>query len=342
MLKSMLISHLGSVAQSHVNMPSVVVFGGSGFIGTRLCRFLNASNYIFNIYDQKKSVLFGHLTHIVDVRESISLNIPQGYDVIINLAAEHRDDVHPKILYYQTNVLGAINVCEFARASKINKIIFTSSVSVYGFAPIGTNELGAINPYNDYGSTKWQAEEIYRQWQAEDSINRTLVIIRPTAVFGEGNRGNIYNLFKQIASGHFVMIGKGHNRKSIAYVDNVASFIEYAIRFGPGLHLFNYVDKPDLSMNELVSYVNESLGRSLKNRIRIPYALGLLIAKLFDITGTLLKKQFPVSSIRVKKFSSNSVYESSVNSTKFKAPNDLLSAIRKTIKYEFKDRDRSR
>lgn len=40
-------------------------------------------------------------------------------------------------------------------------------------------------------------------------------IIRPTEIFGERNRGNVYNLLKQIAGGKFLMVGKGDNVKSM-------------------------------------------------------------------------------------------------------------------------------
>ncbi len=152
-------------------------------------------------------------------------------DVIISLAAEHRDDVTPKSLYYDVNVTGAENVCKVAEEKRINKIIFTSSVAVYGFALIGTDETGALNPFNEYGRTKMLAEEVYKKWQEKEHDKRTLVIIRPTVVFGEGNRGNVYNLLKQIASGRFVMVGNGKNVKSLAYVENVAAFIEYSLKF---------------------------------------------------------------------------------------------------------------
>lgn len=72
-------------------------------------------------------------------------------------------------------------------------------------------------------------------------------------VFGEQNRGNVYNLLRQIASGKFIMIGSGQNRKSMAYVENVAAFIEHALGFGPGVHIYNYIDKPDFDMNTLVA-----------------------------------------------------------------------------------------
>lgn len=89
----------------------------------------------------------------------------------------------------------------------IDKIIFTSSVAVYGFTPKGADESKELNPFNYYGRTKMLAEEVYRKWQTEDKM-RPLVIVRPTVVFSERNRGNVYNLLKHIASGHFVMVGK--------------------------------------------------------------------------------------------------------------------------------------
>jgi GlcNAc-P-P-Und epimerase len=180
---------------------------------------------------------------------------------VINLAAEHRDDVRPVSLYHDVNVQGARNVCAVAAEKGIKTIVFTSTVAVYGFAPPGTDERGAINPFNEYGRTKYEAECIYRNWQEEDPENRTLVTIRPTVVFGEQNRGNVYNLLRHLADGPFVMVGSGRNVKSIAYVENIAAFLEHSLSFTPGVHLYNYIDKPDLDMNRLVNTVRNELGR---------------------------------------------------------------------------------
>ena len=69
------------------------------------------------------------------------------------------------------------------------------------------------------------------------------MIVRPTVVFGENNRGNVYNLLKQIANSPFFMIGMGVNKKSMAYVDNEASFLANSLGFGSVIYLFNYIDK---------------------------------------------------------------------------------------------------
>jgi nucleoside-diphosphate-sugar epimerase len=267
--------------------------------------------------------------------EGLNKAIGNECPVIINLAAEHRDDVRPISLYDEVNIEGSRNLCNLARTRGINKIIFTSSVAVYGFAPLGTDEDGEILPFNDYGRTKWEAEQIYKEWQAEDSVNRTLVIVRPTVVFGEKNRGNVFNLLRQIASGKFVMVGNGLNRKSMAYVENVAAFLEYSLDFKPGVHIYNYIDNPDLTMNTLVAHVNKLFCRSSEIKFRLPFSLGLLIGSGFDLVAKVTSKKFPISAVRVKKFCANSVYKSAVESSGFVPPVSMMEAIEKTVRFEF-------
>lgn len=217
-------------------------------------------------------------------------------------------------------------------------IIFTSTVAVYGFAPIGTDESGKIAPFNDYGRTKYEAEQVFKAWQAEAPTERTLVIIRPTVVFGEQNRGNVYNLLRQIASGKFVMVGSGENRKSMAYVENVAAFIEYSMSFKPGVHIYNFIDKPDFTMNQLVCSVKLMLGKGEKIGLRLPYALGYAIGKGFDLVAAITGKRFPISSIRVKNFCANSVYNTAIDQTGFVPPVPLAQALEQTIRHEFIER----
>lgn len=313
----------------------ILIFGGSGFIGTRLSLRLRQSEKSFQIVDKAPSGFFPDKVLQADVREHLSLGFSEEPSVFINLAAEHRDDVRPLSLYDEVNVDGAKNICDLARTKGVNKIIFTSSVAVYGFAPLGTDESGAIAPFNDYGRTKWEAEQVYKQWQSEDPECRSLVIVRPTVVFGERNRGNVFNLLKQIASGKFVMVGNGLNRKSMAYVENVAVFLEYSLSFKPGVHIYNYIDKPDFTMNALVAHVNKLLGRSAEIKFRLPFSLGLLIGSCFDFVAKISGKKFPISAIRVKKFCANSVYESAIESTGFIPPVRLMEAIEQTVRFEF-------
>ena len=316
----------------------IALIGGSGFVGTRLTKRLLDAGHTVRILDKNDSISYPKLRVEADVRdiESLVKNL-SGIELVVNLAAEHRDDVSPKSLYDDVNVTGAENVCTACKQVGIKKIIFTSSVAVYGFAPLGTDETGKINYFNDYGRTKWLAEGKYRNWLKESS-DHSLTIIRPTVIFGEQNRGNVYNLLKQIASGLFPMVGNGKNRKSMAYVENVAAFIEYCLSNTEGEHLFNYIDKPDFDMNSLVKEIHKTLGKD-KKLFHWPYWLGMLGGYGFDLLAFVIRKKLPISSIRVKKFCSNSMFNAEqIKKTNFQAPVSLKEGLGKTIRYEFVDK----
>jgi len=311
----------------------VAIIGGGGFVGSRLGdRFVN-KNIFFDKYDieTKNDINILYL----DIEKFETLNQLEGAHTIINLAAVHRDDIRPLTRYDDVNVQGSVNVCEAARKHGINKIVFTSSVAIYGFAPADTDESGEPNYFNDYGRTKYLAEQVYREWQAEDSENRTLVIVRPTVIFGEGNRGNVFNLIKQIALRRFVMFGSGNNRKSMAYVENVAAFLEYSLSFKPGLHIYNYIDKPDFDINTLVSEARKTLFEKNNVGLRLPALLGMGIGYFADFVSKVTGKTLPVSSIRVKKFMGTTQFASSVSETGFVPPVSLEEGLAKTLRYEF-------
>ncbi len=313
----------------------VAIIGGGGFVGSRLSERFSNSSIIFRKYDietkNDPSILF------LNIEEVETLDQVESADTIINLAAVHRDDVLPLSRYDDVNVQGSINVCEAARKYGINKMIFTSSVAIYGFAPPGTDESGQPNYFNDYGRTKYLAEQVYKEWQAEEPENRSLTIVRPTVIFGEGNRGNVYNLLKEIASGRFVMFGNGENRKSMAYVENVAAFLEYSLSFEPGLHIYNYIDKPDFDMNTLVSEVRKTLIGKNDIGLRLPASLGMAIGYVADFIADLTGKTLPVSSIRVKKFMGTTEFASAVIETGFVPPVRLEEGLARTLRYEFLD-----
>lgn len=312
----------------------ITIIGGSGFVGTNLCRQLASKQQDFEIIDLKMSNQFPDKCKIGDVRNIHTLRNTVSGNVVVNLAAVHRDDVRDKSEYQRTNVDGAANVAQVCEEKGVEKIVFTSTVAVYGFAEPGTDETGEINPFNEYGRTKFEAEEKLRAWQSKG--RNALLIVRPTVIFGEGNRGNVFNLLNQIASGKFVMIGKGENKKSMAYIQNVVAFLETCISTDEKYGVYNYVDTPDLTMNTLVAQVRAKLKGKDGVGMRLPYWLGLILGKLADVVSVLTGKNLPVSSIRVTKFASSTEFKSAKNDlNQFVAPFELRQGIEKTLQSEF-------
>ena len=320
----------------------ITVIGGAGFVGSSLTYLLARGQKAFGVGDLRPNKKFPEKSKIFDVRSKQDASIQVKGDVVVNLAAVHRDDVTDPDEYYSTNVEGARVLCEVCEEKGINKIVFTSSVAVYGFAPPGTGEEGGINPFNEYGRTKALAEDVYREWREKDPENRSLIIVRPTVVFGEGNRGNVYNLLNQINSGAFAMIGNGKNKKSMAYVENLAAFLVKCIESDEKYAVYNYVDTPDFTMNELVSLVRGKLRGKPSVGIRIPKFIGLMAGYTADILAKLGIK-LPISSIRVKKFCASSEFSSAKNELDgFEAPFSLQEGLDRTLEAEFINPDPDR
>ena len=183
------------------------VIGGSGFIGTWLVRLLLTRDHAVRIIDVNPSQSHPDLWVAADVRDRDALYAAcRGCDVLYNLAAEHRDDVRTVDLYHQVNVDGAHNTCDVAEQLRVDRLIFTSTVAVYGLPEGEVDETAATRPFNEYGRTKLEAERAFRAW-AERGPERSLTIVRPTVVFGPGNRGNVHLLLEQIARGRSIVIG---------------------------------------------------------------------------------------------------------------------------------------
>lgn len=311
----------------------VVIVGGDGFVGRRLMEVFDQSDTKYVCFDKKLRGDF-----FCDVRDYSSLFKLPVSDCLINLAAEHHDNVTPISLYDDVNVVGAKNVCAICNEKGINTIVFTSSVAVYGFCDVETDESGDINFFNDYGRTKYEAECVYREWYNQDPDVRSLVIVRPTVIFGEHNRGNVYNLMNQIAKKQFLMVGDGKNVKSMAYVLNVAEFLAFCSKL-PGLSVFNYVDKPDLTVGEFVSLVRGILFNKRGLGIRIPRSFAICIGYFFDFLSKVSGKPFILSSVRIRKFVSNTIFSTAVNDNGFRASVSLEEGLRRTIEMEFVTKD---
>mgnify|MGYP002739894220 FL=1 len=157
----------------------------------------------------------------------------------------------------------------------------------------------------------------------------SISILPPTVISEERNRGNVYNLLRQISSGKFLMVGKGNNRKSMVYVGNIVAFIRFLI------DTYNYIDKLDFTMNELVGHVSKVLDKHIP-LTHFPYWLGMLGGYGFDMLAFVTRKKLTVSSVRVKKFCATTEFDASkALATGFKAPYTLGEGLARTLEFEF-------
>jgi nucleoside-diphosphate-sugar epimerase len=304
----------------------IALTGGSGFIGTKLRKELEAQgNTCVNI-DLKEA------NDILDLLKLTTLM--QGCDCVYHLAAEHRDDVFPRSRYYDVNVQGMKNVLAAMDANNIGHIIFTSSFAVYGLDAQTPDETSKPAPFNDYGQSKLEGEEVLMAWAAKNE-KANAIIVRPVVVFGEKNRGNVYTLVNQLAQNKFLMIGDGSNKKSIAYVGNVTAFLRHCLNDQSALEIYNYADGPDFTMKQLMNVICDKLGKP-KPAFSLPYAAGLGAGYMFDGLARITGKNFPISAVRIRKFCADTTSSADkARRSGFNPPFTLEEGIERMINHDF-------
>ncbi len=219
----------------------VIVFGGSGFIGTHLVRRLaiNEQTKVISVdILPPRERIAGVEYRIADVRSLLEFEVPASTKTIYNFAAVHSTPGHDPWEYYDTNVAGAIEVTRLATRCGINEIIFTSSISVYGPSEETKYEETAPAPTSDYGRSKLLAENVHSNWADLDS-DRKLVIVRPAVVFGAGECGNFTRMAKLLQKGFFIFPGRRDTIKACIYVEDLLDAIDFAHHLPEKRVLFN-------------------------------------------------------------------------------------------------------
>ena len=131
--------------------------------------------------------------------------------------------VHPKRFvreFYEVNETGTRHVVEAARDAGVRRLVHVSSNSPIGCNPRADHEFdesAPYHPYMNYGKSKKRAEEIVL---AANGALET-VVIRPPWFYGPYQPPRQTQFFTMIKNGGMPLLGKGTNRRSMAYVDNI-------------------------------------------------------------------------------------------------------------------------
>lgn len=212
----------------------ILITGADGFIGSHLTEALlkrganitalvqyNSFNYWGWLEDTE---VLGEITVVTgDVRDAYFLKkATKGVDIVFNLAALIAipySYLAPDS-YVETNVKGALNICQAALENNVKKIIHTSTSEVYGtaqYVPIDEKHpLGAQSPY---AATKVGADAIVESFYR--SFGLPVAIARPFNTYGprQSARAVIPTIITQMANGHKkIKLGDTRPTRDFSYV----------------------------------------------------------------------------------------------------------------------------
>ena len=245
----------------------ILVTGGAGFIGNHLALKLDELGHDVIINDFSHNIRDTHLqkfdVYDFDLSEYEHFSrLPKDIDVIYHIAAQtsgYIGLVNPE-LDVDWNMKGTLNVCRFAKECNIKKIIYTSSMAVYGEGDF-LKETDKINPVSHYGVSKLCGELYLKQYE-QYGIDYT--IFRLFNVYGYGQ--NMENLNQGMASIYLAQSlksktievkGSFDRYRDFVYIDDVVSALMLGLKSKTNSEIYNVATKRKTTVKELLNLIFE-------------------------------------------------------------------------------------
>jgi len=260
----------------------VLVTGAGGFIGAQLVSELvrgDAEVRAFVRYNSRNDRgalewLEPEVTAEVEVTlgdlrdaESVSRAL-DGADVILHLGAQIAipySYVNPRD-FFETNVLGSLNVAQAALAAGVERVVHTSTSEVYGSAQSPMiDERHPLEAQSPYAASKIGADQLMDSFHR--SFDLPVTVLRPFNTYGpmQSARAVIPTIVAQALAGGSLRLGSLHPRRDLTFVaDTAAGFIAAATAPGAVGRTVQLGTGEDHSVGEVVEAVGELLGRELE------------------------------------------------------------------------------
>ena len=262
---------MNNIPQKNTYKKHVLVTGGSGYIGSHTSTLLLQKGYKVTIIDnlinssQKcidriKEIVGNKLSKNLSFFKVDLLNVEELNNILFSIdnidACIHfaglkavGESVKFPLLYYNNNLTGTFNLLNVLKKLNCNKIVFSSSATVYGTSipPLTENSTVGIGITNPYGKTKYMLEEILKDL-ANSDISLGVVILRyfnpvgahPSGKLGESPNGIPNNLMPYVQQ---VAIGK---REKLTIYGN-----DYDTHDGTGVR--DYIHVQDLAEGHIAA-----------------------------------------------------------------------------------------
>ncbi|MDA0312267.1 MAG: GDP-mannose 4,6-dehydratase [Gemmatimonadetes bacterium] len=263
----------------------ILLTGAAGFIGSHVTERLLAEGHqvvgldcFDDFYDpaikeRNLSVareMDGFFLVRGDIRNADTLgSLPEDIDTIIHPAA--RAGVRPSIaqpgLYYDVNVMGTLQLLEFARERGIHRFLSASSSSVYGNNPkVPFSEDDSVdNPISPYAASKKAGELLCHSYHHLYGI--TCLCMRFFTVYGPRQRPDlaIHKFARLLTEGEEIpMFGDGSTQRDYTYVEDIVDGVMGGLRWAEandsGYEIVNLGESQTISLKEMIQIVGEEMG----------------------------------------------------------------------------------
>jgi len=249
----------------------IFITGATGFIGNQVVQRLSQTDHELvclirkNNEASEKLKLLGAKLVLGDITSKASMiEGMKGCDCLIHLAAVFTLWEPDNNIYKEVNVIGTRNVMECALEARVSKVVYVSTVVVYG-KPADSpfteeSEMGPVR-FSKYSQTKYAAEQVV--WELHKNKGLPVVVVYPGAVLGAGDPKAPGNYISDIAHGRMPAKVLKNSVLTWVYVKDVAEAIVRALEKPDNVGEKYLIGKHRLTMSEFNNVISEVSGARL-------------------------------------------------------------------------------
>lgn len=275
----------------------VLVTGANGFVGSNLCGSLIRTGHsaVGLVRPSSDLTFLKNLPGLQivkgDITQKESIEAAMKDVSIVYHAAGYASDWGPWKTFRSVHVEGVRNVMDTALQCGVQRVVYISSVSVYGFpGGVAIDETAPLVPRSDdpYITTKTEGEELALSYQSD---KLEVAVLRPAGVYGPNDRTTTLQLAPVLVSRQFGYVDGGKYLMAPVYIDNLVQAIRLAAENdrAPG-QVYNVVDDGKVTWKEYVEWMCEDLNCKTP-WLSVPKWIAWPLAVVLDNTAKLLKKR---------------------------------------------------
>ena len=212
-------------------MNRIIILGSTGFLGKALRQKLSDEklNVKYMVHKKQKNLQKNEFLGDILDKKSL-LKIVKDDDIIVNLVGQYGENLSN---FFDINIKGGLNLIEIAKIKKNIKIIFASSINVYGEnCKSPSKETDVPNPKTSYGIGKYLTEQLYEKYSKLYGFDVT--ILRFSNLYGKHKKsGVISKLIKSNSKKPVYFTHNGNQQRDFLYVDDAVNGIIQVIKKQP-------------------------------------------------------------------------------------------------------------
>ncbi len=259
----------------------ILVTGGAGFIGSDLVRKLGKEEYKVSVIDKLTyagdikrveevlDLINFYREDLADLKSMLEIFEKEKPDIVVHYAAETHVDrsiLNPDI-FFQTNVMGTLNLLKASMKFKVRKFIHISTDEVYGELPLNSNEKftedSPLKPNSPYSASKASSDMLVRAFV--ETYDFPAIIVRASNNYGPWQYPEklIPLSVSKLISGEKVPVyGTGENVRTWLFVEDFTEAVSHIIEKGREGEIYNVGSSEEKKNLEVIKELLNILGKS--------------------------------------------------------------------------------